>query len=79
MPGHESRAPEMVSPLELPDGSVAQITSARVLTPAGNKLDGVGIEPDYEVDMSVDDWVQGRDPQLARALDLLKNDSSETS
>jgi carboxyl-terminal processing protease len=62
----------------LPDGSAAQITSQRILTPSGGKLEGIGIEPDYEVDSSVDDWVQGRDPQLSRAMALLRGVNAES-
>jgi len=52
----------------LPDGSAAQVTTQRILTPSGARLDGVGLEPDESVDIAVEDWVQGRDPQLARAV-----------
>jgi carboxyl-terminal processing protease len=62
----------------LPDGSAAQITSQRILTPSGNKLEGVGIEPDYSVDTGVADWVQGRDPQLLRAMAILRDVNAES-
>jgi len=62
----------------LPDGSAAQITSQRILTPTGGRLEGVGIEPDYAVESGVADWVQGRDPQLSRALALLRDVNPES-
>ena len=62
----------------LPDGSAAQITSQRILTASGGRLEGVGVEPDYSVDSGVEDWVQGRDPQLARAMALLRDVSPES-
>ena len=57
----------------LPDGSVAQITSQRILTASGSRLEGVGVAPHYAVESSVEDWVLGRDPQLSQALALLRN------
>ena len=62
----------------LPDGSAAQITSQRILTASGSRLEGVGVEPDYAVDSSVEDWVQGRDPQLLRAMALLRDARPES-
>jgi C-terminal processing protease CtpA/Prc len=54
--------------VSLADGSAAQVTSQRILTPSGARLDGIGLEPDESVELAVEDWVQGRDPQLARAV-----------
>ncbi len=65
-------------PLQLADGSVAQITSVRILTPSGGKLEGVGVEPDYPVEASTEDWIQGRDPQLSRAMALLRDVNAES-
>jgi carboxyl-terminal processing protease len=62
----------------LPDGSAAQITSQRIRTPTGGRLEGVGIEPDYPVESNVADWVQGRDPQLSRAMAILRDVNAES-
>lgn len=52
----------------LPDGSVAQITSHRLLGPSGGQLFKVGLTPDDAVEATVQDWVAGRDVQLEHAL-----------
>jgi carboxyl-terminal processing protease len=57
--------------LPLPDGSAAQVTWRRILTPSGGRLDGVGLVPDETVDLAFEDWVQGRDPQLTRAVERM--------
>lgn len=61
--------------LGLRDGSGAQITSQRILSPSGARLDGTGVEPDDIVRSDVDDWIYGRDPQLAAALQSLRQTS----
>jgi carboxyl-terminal processing protease len=55
--------------VRLSDGSAAQVTWRRILTPSGARLDGVGLVPDEAVDLAFEDWVQGRDPQRARAVE----------
>ncbi|TSC92849.1 MAG: Uncharacterized protein CEN89_431 [Candidatus Berkelbacteria bacterium Licking1014_7] len=57
--------------VELPDGSNLKITIAHWLTPKGNQIDKVGIEPDEKVENSTDDIQAGRDPQFNRALKIL--------
>ena len=52
----------------LSDGSVAQITSHRLLSPSGDPLHRIGLTPDETVPASAADWVAGRDVQLERAL-----------
>lgn len=54
--------------IQLPDGSAVQITTQRILTPSGEPLQGVGLSPHEPVESTVDDWRQGRDPQLDAAL-----------
>lgn len=55
----------------LSDGSVAQITSQRLLSPSGVQLHRVGLSPDEVVIEHMEDWVAGRDPQLDRAIAAL--------
>ena len=54
------------------DGSGLHITTAKWLTPAGTWVNDKGISPDTEVKRTDKDFEQGRDPQLSKALELLK-------
>jgi carboxyl-terminal processing protease len=54
---------------ELSDGSSLHVTSARWLTPDGETLDGVGLQPDIAVDPATE--VAGPDPYLAAAAEWL--------
>ena len=55
----------------LADGSAIYITGARWYTPDGNLIEGQGITPDEVVERTEEDIELGRDPQLARAIELL--------
>jgi len=55
----------------LPDGSGLQVTVDKMLTGKGKNLNRVGITPDYPVDMTLKDLIAGRDPQLAKAIQIL--------
>jgi carboxyl-terminal processing protease len=57
----------------LPDGSAIKLTTARYYTAGGRFIDGIGLEPDVEVDEPAGSQagVPGHDPQLDRALALL--------
>ncbi|HSX58489.1 MAG TPA: S41 family peptidase [Candidatus Saccharimonadales bacterium] len=57
---------------DLKDGSGLHITIGKWLTPNGDWIHGKGITPDYKVDLSDQDIASGADPQLQKALDLLK-------
>jgi len=57
---------------DLPDGSAIKITVARWLTPLGRSIDKQGITPDDVVPFTVEDLHANRDPQLQKAVDLLK-------
>ncbi len=61
----------VTSSVALSDGSVAQITSERLLSPSGGQIHRVGLSPDQVVTEQVEDWVAGRDPQLERAIAFL--------
>lgn len=49
-----------------------KITVARWLTPAGKQIHNVGISPDEEIALSADDVKNERDPQLDKAVEILK-------
>ncbi len=57
---------------DLKDGSGLHITIAKWLTPKGNWIHGKGIKPDVEVGLTEADALAGKDPQLQKALSLLK-------
>jgi len=57
---------------DLPDGSSVKLTIAKWFTPKGRSIDEQGIEPDIKIEMTDEDYNQGRDPQLDKALELLK-------
>lgn len=57
----------------LPDGSGLQVTVGKIYTGASNRmLNKLGLIPDVEVAMTVEDLVRGRDPQLDAALQLAR-------
>ena len=60
-------------PVDLSDGSSLKITIAKWLTPKGESIDKKGLTPDIEVEMSDEDWEKGRDPQLEKAIEILKS------
>jgi len=59
---------------ELSDGSNLKITVAKWLTPAGDYIDEKGIEPNIEIELTVDDVNNDRDPQLDKAIELILNE-----
>ena len=60
---------------DLSNGTMIKYTIEKWLTPSGKNIDGEGIEPDHEVDLSEDymnDPSDENDSQLQKAIDLLK-------
>lgn len=57
----------------LKDGSLVKITVAHWRMPAGELIDKNGIEPDYKVSLTDEDIKVGRDPQLDKAVEVLKS------
>jgi len=57
---------------DLPDGAQLKVTVAHWYTPAGVNINKEGIKPDVEAALTPDDFNAGRDPQLDKALELLK-------
>lgn len=71
--GQKSFGKGSVQTLEdLKDGSKIKITVAKWLTPKGRAIDKEGIKPDIEVKISEDDIKNNRDPQMDRALELIR-------
>lgn len=56
----------------LRDGSAVKVTVAEWLTPKGQNINDEGIIPDVEVELSYEDYVKKLDPQMDRALEVLK-------
>jgi carboxyl-terminal processing protease len=59
---------------ELSDGSGLHVTIALLLTPDRHPINGEGLTPDIVVPFTEEDYLQGRDPQLERAIEYLKTD-----
>jgi carboxyl-terminal processing protease len=55
----------------LSDGSAIKLTVAHWYTPLGRSINENGIEPDIEVELTIEDYEHNRDPQLDRALLIL--------
>ncbi|MCL4834803.1 MAG: S41 family peptidase [Caldilineaceae bacterium] len=59
-------------PHTLSDGSMMRVTIARWYTPADRSIDGTGLDPDIEVEISDEQIEADEDPQLDRAIELLE-------
>jgi carboxyl-terminal processing protease len=59
--------------MDLPGGSSVKITVAKWLTPKGEYIMDQGISPDVEVKMTSEDYENERDPQLDKALEIIKD------
>lgn len=57
---------------KLPDGSALHITIQKYLTPNGTDIHKKGITPDYTVDITEQDIKDNKDPQLAKACEILQ-------
>ncbi|MFC1663760.1 S41 family peptidase [Patescibacteria group bacterium] len=57
---------------ELKQGSSLKITVAKWLTPNGELIADVGLEPDIVVEMTEEDYKEDRDPQLEMAIEIIK-------
>jgi len=56
---------------ELKEGSI-KVTVAKWLTPHGDLIEGEGLTPDVEVELTEEDYNEDRDPQLNKAIELIK-------
>ena len=61
----------------LKDDSSIKITVARWLLPNGQVIDENGLQPDYEVKLTEEDAKAGKDPQLEKAIEVLKAELSK--
>ncbi|HCU71055.1 MAG TPA: hypothetical protein DIC35_04900 [Candidatus Moranbacteria bacterium] len=59
--------------IDLPGKSSVKITVAKWMTPNGDYIMEKGINPDIEVEMSLEDFKNQKDPQLDKALEEIKN------
>lgn len=57
---------------DLSDGTGLHLTVAKWLTPSGKWINGTGLKPDFEVALTDEDLNAGRDPQLDKAVELLR-------
>ena len=55
----------------LDDGSSIKLTVAEWLTTNENTIEGEGVEPDIEVELTEEDFNQDLDPQLDKAVEIL--------
>ena len=59
--------------VNLGDGlSFLKITIAKWMTPKGNSISEVGLTPDLKIEISDDDFNKNKDPQLDKALEIIK-------
>lgn len=57
--------------IEMSDGTITKVTSARWLRPSGACIDGVGLIPDYEVDNTTDESGNLIDNQINKAIEVI--------
>lgn len=55
------------------EGASLKVTIAKWFTPGGYSISDGGLKPDVEVELTTEDFEKGRDPQLDRALEIIKN------
>ncbi len=53
------------------DQGAARVTIARWLTPDERLIDGIGLTPDFIIELTDDDLANERDPQLDKAIEVL--------
>jgi carboxyl-terminal processing protease len=58
-------------PLDGEQGAVS-VTVARWLTPKERQIDGIGLTPDYVVELTDEDIASGNDLQLLKAIEVLQ-------
>ena len=63
----------------LPDGSAMHITIQKYLTPNGTDINKKGIIPDYVVELKEEDLKAKKDPQLAKACEILQQQAHKNT
>ena len=56
---------------ELKQGSL-KVTVAKWLTPNGTLIEKEGLKPDFEIELTEKDFEEGKDPQLDKAIEIIK-------
>ena len=59
--------------VDLWGGSFLKITIAKWLTPKGNSISEVGLDPDIKVEITDEDIEFDKDPQLDKALEIIED------
>ena len=59
--------------IDLGDGTCLKLTIAEYYTPSGRSINGVGVEPDVEVEYIYDENDPEADNQLERALEVVRS------
>ncbi|MFH1620663.1 MAG: S41 family peptidase [Patescibacteria group bacterium] len=63
---------------EFPDNSAYKMTIAEWLTPNGRSINTVGIEPDIEVERTIENYNANRDPQYDKAIEIIGGKTTST-
>ncbi len=58
--------------ITLRNNASLKVTIAKWLTPSRKQISEVGLEPDIRIEMTDEDYNEGRDPQLEKAIELLE-------
>ena len=59
---------------DLGDGTYLKLTIAEYYTPSGRSINGIGVEPDVEVEYKYDENDPDADNQLDRAIEVVQNE-----
>jgi len=59
------------------DGSSIKLTIAEWRSPEFHSIDGIGLSPHYDVDLTDENIAMGEDPQLNKAIEVLRNEIEE--
>ena len=59
--------------IPMSNGTSLKVSVARWLTPSGQSIQDSGIEPDVKVEMKKEDMENNKDPQLDKAMEIIKS------